>query len=129
MSYEFQRLLDRTDLPAVIMEYDTTFNMGNFYVSWLTFRHTEFEDLPANPMPTIGLACFIHTSKSQASHEYFFNMIKDEVPLLKDAKNVLMCTDEESGIVNAFKKVFYLMFFNFLLVGVILVYIITVTNL
>lgn len=107
MSYEFQRLLDRTDLPAVIMEYDTTFNMGNFYVSWLTFRHTEFEDLPANPMPTIGLACFIHTSKSQASHEYFFNMIKDEVPMLKDAKMSSCVQMKNQGSLMLLKKFFF----------------------
>ncbi|KZR95648.1 Uncharacterized protein APZ42_010509 [Daphnia magna] len=106
MAHEFELLLDRNDLPAIIMEYDTTFDTGNFYVSWLSFRHTEFIYLPDNPMPTMGWACLIHTKKIQSCHEYFFNVIKEEIPTLQDAKNVLMCTGEETAIVNAFKKVF-----------------------
>ncbi|EFX75613.1 hypothetical protein DAPPUDRAFT_250260 [Daphnia pulex] len=39
MADEFLRLLNRTDLPAVIVEVDTTFDMGNYYVTWVTFRH------------------------------------------------------------------------------------------
>ncbi|KAK4025167.1 hypothetical protein OUZ56_010667 [Daphnia magna] len=30
MTHEFELLLDWNDLPAIIMEYDTTFDMGNF---------------------------------------------------------------------------------------------------
>ena len=102
---EFKKLLNRTDLPALLMDYDTTFNLGNFYVSWLTFRVTDFEDLEACPMPTAGLACFIHGKKEQSSHEYFLNMIKEEIPELSSATNVLICTDEDTSIVNAFEKV------------------------
>ena len=57
-------LLNRTDLPAVILEYETTFDMGNYYVSFVTFRHVEFKDLPNNPMPTMGLAFFIRPRKT-----------------------------------------------------------------
>jgi uncharacterized protein Yka (UPF0111/DUF47 family) len=42
MADEFVRLLNRTDLPAVIVEVDTTFDMGNYIVTWVTFRHVEF---------------------------------------------------------------------------------------
>ena len=70
----------------MIMEYDTTFDLGNFYLSWLTFRVTDFYDLETSPMPTAGLACFIHSKKLQASHEYFFNMVKEEIPELTSAK-------------------------------------------
>lgn len=68
MADEFFRLLNRTDLPAsVIVEVDTTFAMGNYYVTWVTFRHVEFEDLPENPMPTMGLVCLIHSRKTVMS--------------------------------------------------------------
>lgn len=105
MADEFLRLLNRTDLPAVIVEVDTTFDMGNYIVTWVTFRHVEFEDLPDNPMPTMGLACLIHSRKTQSCHEYLLNMIKDEIPALATAKNVKFCTDEERAIVNAIHKV------------------------
>nr|CAH0099968.1 unnamed protein product [Daphnia galeata] len=106
MAKEFKLLFNRIDTPSILAEYDTTFDMGNFCVSWWSFGHTEFKDLPDNPMPTMGLACLIHSKKTQSSHEYFFNMIKEEIPELQSAKNILMCTDEEKAIVNAFKKVF-----------------------
>jgi hypothetical protein len=65
MAHEFELLLNREDLREVIMEYDTTFDIGNYYVTFITFRHSKFEDLPSISMPTMGLACFIQTGKQQ----------------------------------------------------------------
>ena len=65
MAEEFRSLLNHTDIPDIIMEYDTTFDLGTCYVSWLTFRHTEFNDLPNNPMPTMGLGFLIHDKKTR----------------------------------------------------------------
>ena len=70
------------------MEYDTTFNLGNYYMSWVTFRFTEFEDFPNSPMPTVGLECLIHKTKLQSVHEYFWNIISKEAPQLNNATNV-----------------------------------------
>ena len=103
MAKEFKLLFNRIDTPSILSEYDTTFDMGNFYVSWWSFRHTEFMDLPDNPMPTMGLACLIHSKKTQSSHEYFFIWLDK-----RSLRYILMCTDEEKSIVNAFKKVKYL---------------------
>ena len=105
MAEEFRSLLNRTDIPDIIMEYDTTFDLGTCYVSWVTFRHTEFNDLPNNPMPTMGLGFLIHDKKLESSHEYFWKMIKEEIPSIATAKNLLICTDEETAIVNALKTV------------------------
>jgi hypothetical protein len=105
MAEEFRSLLNRTDIPKIIVEYDTTFDLGTFYVSWVTFRHTEFNDLPRNPMPTMGLACLIHNKKLQSSHEYFWNMIKEEIPSIATATNLVICTDDEAAIVNAIETV------------------------
>ena len=66
MAEEFKKLLNRNDLPAMIVEIDTTFDMGNYYITWITFRVTDFYDLETSPMPTAGLACFIHSKKLQA---------------------------------------------------------------
>ncbi|KZS06791.1 Uncharacterized protein APZ42_029635 [Daphnia magna] len=104
MADEFQLLLDRTDSPAVVMEYDTNIDLVSFNVSWLSFHHTEYEDLPGNPIPTIGLACFLHSKKLQSSYEYFFNRIKEEIKRLAEAKNIIICTDEEQAIVNTIEK-------------------------
>ena len=59
MLVEFKELLNRDDLPTLIIQYDTTFDLGNYYMSWATFRFTEFMDQPDNPMPTIGIIMFV----------------------------------------------------------------------
>lgn len=102
---EFRKLLNRSDVPCMLVEYDTTFNLGNFYMSWVTYRFTEFLDLSTCPMPTVGLACLIHKTKLQAVHEYFWDRLNKEIPEFNGASNVLLCTDEETSIVNAIRKV------------------------
>jgi hypothetical protein len=54
MVEEFEQLFNRKDIQAIIVECDTTFNIGKYFVTWVNFRHTEFYDLPDNPMPTVG---------------------------------------------------------------------------
>ncbi|KZS03348.1 Uncharacterized protein APZ42_033940 [Daphnia magna] len=58
------------------------------------------------PMPTIGLACLIHLRKLQSSHEYFWNMVKKEIPEIASSKKLLICTDQEAAIVNSIEKIF-----------------------
>ena len=36
----FKNLLDRDDLPPQWLSYDTTFNMGDFYLSVLVYKET-----------------------------------------------------------------------------------------
>lgn len=105
MARQFRNLLNRKDLPTLVVQYDTTFDFGNYYYSWITFTFTEFENTPTSPMPTIGLACFIHNRKLQKDHEYFWTTVIDVIPELASANNVVICTDEEIAIVNAIKKV------------------------
>ena len=105
MAQQVRKLLNRNDLPTVVVQYDTTFDFGNYYYSWITFTFTEFENTPTSPMPTIGLAFFIHNRKLQKDHEYFWTTVVDVIPELASAKNVVICTDEEIAIVTATKKV------------------------
>lgn len=105
MANEFKKLLNRSDLPAMILQYDTTFDLGNFFMSWLTFRFTEFEYLsPKQPMPIIALACMIHSRKLERVHDYFWSRLLDVIPELKTATNVVICTDEECSIVNSLRN-------------------------
>ena len=57
--------------PTIVITYDTTFNLGDFYLSILLFRETEFE-----PSPIIPLAYYIHERKLQATHDEFFGHIR-----------------------------------------------------
>ena len=56
------------------LSYDTTFQLGDFYVSALIFRHIIFRENPC--MPALFL---IHERKFQQHHEILFNFLKDKV--------------------------------------------------
>lgn len=96
---QFRHLIDREDLPPQCLSYDTTFDTGDFYLSTLTFRQTEFTN-----QPTIPLFFLIHEERNQDVHEYFFGRVSKILPELASSKKVIIVTDEETGIVNAVKN-------------------------
>ena len=58
----------------LLLSYDTTFNLGEFYVSPLVFKHLIFE---ANPLAA-GLFLF-HERKLSKTHEHFFKILSSLV--------------------------------------------------
>lgn len=88
----------RKDLPAQILTYDTTFNLGDFYLSILAFAGTEFEECPV--IPSFYL---IHEEKHLKfitfSGEIFYVQ-----PCLKKTCGFYIVTDEEATIVQSTKK-------------------------
>ena len=87
--------------PTVTLTYDTTFNLGDFYVSVLLFRQTDFD-----PSPIVPLAFLIHERKLQATHEDFFSHFKSICPKLDRAVNLIMVTDNETAITNSITMTF-----------------------
>ena len=78
------------------LSYDTTFEMGDFYVSVLTYRQTEFEE-----MPVIPLIFMLHMDRLQTIHEIFFSRVAELIPQIAESKNVIIVTDAEKAITNA----------------------------
>ena len=58
-------LLVKSPSPQ-LLSYDTTFQLGDSYVSVLSFRHTLFKEVPVTPA-----AFLIHERKFQPYHEEF----------------------------------------------------------
>ena len=81
----------------LILAYDTTFQLGDFYVSPLLFRHIYF-----NGSPIIPLAFLTHDRNFQVSHEKLFTKLSEKIPNLKK-KKVPIIIDREKGINNAKK--------------------------
>ena len=96
---EFDRLLQLKTSDPIPLYYDTTFCLGDFYVSTLAFQHIMFEENPVIP-----LAFMVHERKFQKCHEQFLEVIKEKIPRL-ERKSVPIITDREAGIVNAFEKI------------------------
>lgn len=79
-----------------LLSYDTTFQLGDFYLSPLLYRHTLFSDSPV--IPALFL---IHERKFQTTHENFMQSLANLVPsLVRGRRNVPFVTDEETGIKN-----------------------------
>ena len=72
----------------------TTFKLGDFYVSVLSFRHTLFKEAPVLPA-----AFLIHERKFQPHHEEFLATCTKLAPSLRKCSYPVIM-DEERGIVN-----------------------------
>jgi hypothetical protein len=72
-----------------LMSYDTTYNLGDFYVSFLTVRHWRFE---GDPLFVLG--CLIHHKRNRDSHDIFFSHLKKSFPNI-DSENLVIVTDRQ----------------------------------
>ena len=95
---QLDRLLLINSPLTQLLSYDTTFQLGDFYVSPLLFRHTLFKESPV--VPALFL---IHERKFQTAHEQLFEIAASKVSALT-RKSFPVVTDEEKGIANAIKK-------------------------
>ena len=93
--------LDRVlvlDPSSQLLSYDTTFLLGDFYVSPLIFRHTLFQEAPC--IPSMFL---IHERKFTETHQEMFKECTKHIPSLKKA-NCPIVTDKEKAIVKAIES-------------------------
>ena len=95
---EFKRVLMLKD-ETVSVYYDTTFCLGDFYYSTLSFQHLMFKEKTVIP-----IAFMIHERKFQKCHEQLIDVIKSKIPKL-NSKHVCIITHREVGIINAFKNI------------------------
>jgi len=99
----FQNLLSHChceNLPVIQLFYDTTFNMGDFYLKVLLYRHTEF-----NESPVIPLAFLIHERKLNSTHINFLMYMKSVCHELANSQHLLIVTDNEQTIRNSLHTV------------------------
>ena len=76
--------------------YDTTFNMGDFYVSALLYRHTVFISAPVMP-----LLLLVHERRTTDSHEILFRWLQK----LTGIQAAVFVVDRELAITNAIKNI------------------------
>ncbi len=90
-------MLDDNEI-TFMFQYDTTFNICDYYVSPLKMRLHMFESNPGIP-----IAFLLHEYKTEETHEFFFREISKRMPYL--SKKGFWVTDRELSIRNAIKKV------------------------
>ena len=81
-----------------LISYDTTFQLGDFYVSPLIFKHTLFEGCPCIPAMFL-----IHERKFTETHEEMFKECCKRIPSLKSTKCPLV-VDREKAITKAIQQ-------------------------
>ena len=79
-----------------VVYYDTTFCMGDFYVSTLLYRNPVFEGSPVMP-----LLMLLHERRTTSSHELLFRWFSS----LTGAKDVTCVVDREQSISNTIHNV------------------------
>ena len=101
MTDELNSLIQlKSDIP-ILLSYDTTFQLGDFYVSPLLFSHVLFEASPVIPARFL-----LHERKFQTVHEEFLRLISEKVPLLHRQENLLpLVADDEKAICNAIDRI------------------------
>ena len=103
-----QYLLNINSLP-VTLHYDTVFNMGDYYMSTLTYRHYLF-----NGNPIIPCAFMIHSRRFHDDHKIFLQSITEAVASLV-TKKVNIITDQEFKFSDLFPSGSHLFCWNHLL--------------
>lgn len=99
LMFEFNRLLQMKSKFVLYCSYDTTFKLGDFYLTPMVFRHVLFEESPVIP-----LAFMLHKRKYQTLHEDFLRHLTRHIPSLQKSM-VPIITDREHSITNAIKNV------------------------
>ena len=97
---QLDRVLVLDSISSQLLSYDTTFQLGDFYVSILSFRHTLFKEAPVIPA-----AFLLHERKFEAHHKELFAICNKLVPSLSRTTSPIV-TDEEKAIVNAISDIF-----------------------
>ena len=91
---ELDGLLQAASNIPQLLSYDTTFQLGDFYLSAFLFRHTIFSSSPVIPFLFL-----LHERKFQSCHEELMRESAKRVPnLVNGKKDIPLVTDEEVGI-------------------------------
>ena len=77
-----------------VLGYDTQFNLGDFYVSWITVRDIRYEDKKSGISPVIPGVQIIHERKLQMHHELAWRIITDLIPEIKTSQFIAVSDDE-----------------------------------
>lgn len=76
------------------MSYDTTFQLGDFYLSPFLFKHVLFESHPVIPA--------LHERKFESAHKELMLHLKEEIPSLSAVKApVPIVVDDKMALCNA----------------------------
>lgn len=95
---ELNKLLMVKSNEPLLMSYDTTFEVGDFFISAFVFKHVLFQGGVAIPA-----AFMVHDRIQGELHDNFWKKMAKMVPNLTKYDNIFV-TDREKGIRNAIQN-------------------------
>lgn len=91
-------------LPPQILCIDTTFNIGNFYVTPTTYKHSLLVDRKYGKPPTLLRPTMVHMQKKVETYQHFLSLL---VSLNADLSNVLVIgSDRDVALRKGFSSSF-----------------------
>ncbi|XP_030056629.1 uncharacterized protein LOC115468784 [Microcaecilia unicolor] len=100
MATLFEDLTRSVKDKPILVSYDTTFNLGDYYLSSVVFQHELFKESPVIPL------CFmLHTNKKFLTYWAFLHSFKMICHRMEN-KNVIFASDSETSIQEAIDHVF-----------------------
>uniref|UniRef100_A0A1X7SVU8 MULE transposase domain-containing protein n=1 Tax=Amphimedon queenslandica TaxID=400682 RepID=A0A1X7SVU8_AMPQE len=93
MLTEMNVILETDSQGSQLLSYDTTFKLGDFYISPFLFHNTLFKKNPV--MPAFFM---IHERKLKSTHEELMKVVAVALPCLVNGSQTVPCvTDDEKG--------------------------------
>ena len=77
-----------------LIGYDTQFQLGDFYVSWISIRDIRYQDRKSGKCPVIPVCQIIHERKIQLHHQLAWAVIVDLIPEISSSKFLATSDDE-----------------------------------
>ena len=86
----------------VLLGYDTQFDLGDYYVSWITIRDIRYVDKKSGKCPVLPAIQVIHERKLALHHKIAWEVIVDLIPEIKTRKLVATSDDEFTPLLKRF---------------------------
>ena len=87
-----------------VLGYDTQFNLGDYYTSWITIRDIRYIDKKSGKCPILPIVQVVHERKLQLHHHLAWEVITDLIPEIKTQKLIAVSDDEFTPLLQNFVK-------------------------
>ena len=85
-----------------LLGYDTQFNLGDYYVSWITIRDIRYTNSKSGKSPILPAVQVFHERKLQLHHNMAWSIILDLIPEIGSSKFVATSDDEFTALLERY---------------------------
>lgn len=103
LKYQFHDIASFCCSPSLShhLTADTTFNIGNFYVTPLSYRYLHLESKRTGKSPLFMGPIIVHMTRSYCAYSHLLAKLKELEPVVDDLRAIM--TDGEPGLIKAIR--------------------------